>query len=80
MRSHITRKPYVSMLNENFPYDLELPNVDKRTKAICLTNMAQCHIKMEEFGTFSLQSNIGLTGRNCHRKRNSGACRRSIFP
>jgi serine/threonine-protein phosphatase 5 len=30
---------------------VETPSVDKRTLAICLTNRAQCHIKIEEFGT-----------------------------
>jgi len=30
---------------------LETPSVDKRTLAICLTNRAQCHIRLEEFGT-----------------------------
>ena len=29
---------------------LESPTVDKRTLAICLTNRAQCHIRLEEFG------------------------------
>ena len=30
---------------------LETASVDKRTLAICLTNRAQCHIRLEEFGT-----------------------------
>jgi hypothetical protein len=30
---------------------LETASVDKRTLAICLTNRAQCHIRIEEFGT-----------------------------
>lgn len=29
----------------------ESDTVDKRTLAICLTNRAQCHIRLEEFGT-----------------------------
>ena len=29
----------------------ESATVDKRTLAICLTNRAQCHIRLEEFGT-----------------------------
>jgi hypothetical protein len=34
--------------------DLETASIDSRTLAICLTNRAQCHIKIEEFGTFLL--------------------------
>jgi|SRR5271170_1324221 len=33
--------------------DVESHSVDKRTVAICLTNRAQCHIRVEEFGLFS---------------------------
>lgn len=29
---------------------LETESVDKRTLAVCLTNRAQCHIRLEEFG------------------------------
>jgi len=29
---------------------VESEGIDKRTLAICLTNRAQCHIKLEEFG------------------------------
>jgi hypothetical protein len=49
MLSHIIRKRYVFSLDGCADH-VELPTVDKRTKAICLTNMAQCHIKIEEFG------------------------------
>lgn len=30
---------------------VETESVDKRTLAVCLTNRAQCHIRLEEFGT-----------------------------
>jgi len=34
---------------------IEITSVDKRTLAICLTNRAQCHIRVEEFGTLSIR-------------------------
>jgi hypothetical protein len=36
--------------------DLDTASIDNRTLAICLTNRAQCHIKIEEFGTPFAQS------------------------
>jgi len=52
-------KAISNLLNGILANGIGLPNVDKRTKAICLTNMAQCHIKLEEFGTlFSCDRNL----------------------
>jgi hypothetical protein len=39
----------------------ESRTVDKRTLAICLTNRAQCHIRLEEFGISPFARIVRLT-------------------
>ena len=47
---HYTRAIGASLTYTCLP-STESQTVDKRTLAICLTNRAQCHIRLEEFGT-----------------------------
>jgi hypothetical protein len=47
---HYTRAIGTSLTYTCLPFT-ESQTVDKRTLAICLTNRAQCHIRLEEFGT-----------------------------
>lgn len=39
-------------------FSTESSTVDKRTLAICLTNRAQCHIRLEEFGISPITGGI----------------------
>jgi hypothetical protein len=47
---HYTRAIGTSLTYTRLPFT-ESQAADKRTLAICLTNRAQCHIRLEEFGT-----------------------------